>query len=162
MSTRDPQRRPLDALILRLVEPLIRWTRNYPASVVSQAADGTLDVQVDPPSGLSASKPVGITQVAIMGLPGVTVKVRPGAMVLLGFQDGDRSRPIATLFAPDSLSEIKVTAALKVTVDAPAIDLGDAFGAVLREGDTVSIPGPGGGAAGPVTLSGPLRSKVKA
>ena len=158
----DPARRGLSALILAVVEPLVRWIRSYPASVVSQASDGTLDVRVDPPSALSASKPVGFTGISVVGLPGVSVKVRPGALVLLGFADGDRARPYAALFDPSSLEELKVTAAVKVVVDAPQIDLGDAFGAVLREGDTVSIPGPGGGAAGPVSVTGPLRSKVKA
>jgi hypothetical protein len=158
----DPARRGLSAFVFSIVEPLVRWTRSYPASVVTQRSDGTVDVRVDPPSGLSASKPVGITEVPIAGLPGVEVKVRPGALVLLGFSDGDRSRPYVALFDPSSLQELRVTAAVKVTVDAPQIDLGDAFGAVLREGDTVTIPGPSGGAAGPVTISGPLRSRVKA
>lgn len=160
--SRDPARRAIDAMILSVVEPLVRWTRQYPASVVSQRADGTLDVRVDPPSGLSRTKEIGFTEVPIRGLPGVEVKVRPGATVLLGFKDADRSSPYVALFDPGSLQELKVTAAVKVTVDAPQIDLGDAFGAVLREGDTVTIPGPSGGAAGPITISGPLRSRVKA
>lgn len=160
--SRDPARRALDAIILAIVEPLVRWARSYPASVVSQGSDGTVDVRVDPPSGLSSKQPIGFTEVRVRGLPGVEVKVRPGATVLLAFDDGDRTRPYASLFDPSSLLELKVTAATKVTVDAPSVELCDALGAVLREGDVVSIPGPGGGAAGAVTITGPLRSRVKA
>ena len=158
----DPARRAFSAMILSFVEPLVMWTRVYPASVVSQRSDGTLDLRVDPPSKLSPTKAVGVTEVPIRGLPGVSVKVRPGAIVLLAYEDADPSRPIATLFTQDSLLELKVTATVKVTVDAPEIDLGDALANVIREGDSVTIAGPGGGAAGPVSITGPLRSKVKA
>lgn len=64
-----------------------------PARVVSQNADGSLELVADSTT-IAAPPRVRLRT----GLPGeVTVKLAPGAEVLLGFEGGDRRRPFAAL-----------------------------------------------------------------
>jgi len=74
----------------------------YPSRVVVQNADGTLDVLPDDPRIPSKAA------VPIRSLPGVTLKVTPGARVLLGFEDGDPKKPIATLWEGQGLISMSV------------------------------------------------------
>ena len=52
------------------------------------------------------------------GLPGVEVTVQKGAIVLLGFRDGDPASPFAMLWNAESLTDLKLTAGGKVTIEA--------------------------------------------
>jgi hypothetical protein len=68
----------------------------YPCKVVTQRADGTLDLQPE-----DARLP-SMSQVPIrLGIPGVAVKVLAGSRVLLGFEGGDQRRPVASLWQFD-------------------------------------------------------------
>lgn len=87
---------PLDAL-RRLVDGWVSTRLDrlalYPARVVSQAADGTLDLVPDDP------RVPPCTGVPIrMGLPGASATVPAGGRVLLGYEAGDPSKPCATLW----------------------------------------------------------------
>lgn len=84
----------------------------YQAEVMSQ--DGqTLEVRP-----LDARFP-DMDEVPIWhGLPGVEVTVQKGAIVLIGFRDGDPTRPFAMLWQSESLTDVKLTASGKVEVSA--------------------------------------------
>jgi hypothetical protein len=124
-----------------------RYHKLYPCTVEAQAADGTLDLTPDDES----VRGTGTQSVQIRhGLPGVTVKVKKGARLLLGFEAGNPERPFASLWEPGAIEEI-------------SIDGGDK--PVAREGDAVtcfwppSVPVTGtlGGVpfAGTMTITSP-------
>lgn len=75
----------------------------YPARVVSQNADGTLELQPD----LSKIPPLSKVPIRT-GIPGVTVKLSAGARVLLGFENGDPKRYYAGLWDTATLVELVV------------------------------------------------------
>lgn len=52
------------------------------------------------------------------GLPGVEVKIEKGAIVLVGFRDGNPTRPFAMLWQSETLTDVKLTASGKVEVSA--------------------------------------------
>jgi hypothetical protein len=97
--------------------------------------------------------------------PGYSPTYKLGSLVVVGFVQGDPSRPFIAWGPEDGSSTPPA-----VTIDADAIKLGAALGTVVREGDTVSIA-PGNG-SGPVTgivsitlglgTPTPEKSKVKA
>ncbi len=147
-------------LLERFLGPLrrrIQYSCLHPARVAGQNADGTLQVVPDD----AELKGSGLDRVPIRsGLPGSRVTVQSGARVRLGFDGGNPSKPFAALWdeglvgATDLVTEIK---------------LGKGLGAVLREGDTISItPGNGAGVvAGVVTVTlglgaPPEKSRLKA
>lgn len=123
------------ALVQQIVAPLDLYAR-YPAQVVGQNADGSLEL-----------KPLhkrlgGLSRVPIRyGVPGVRAKVRQGSLVLVGFEAGDERYPFATDFASDAIDELTITASAKVIVKAPQIFLGDEEGAqpLARVGDLVEV-----------------------
>ncbi len=95
--------------------PFDRYAQ-YFCKVVSQNSDGTLELKPDSP------KLSGFSKVPIkLGIPGVKVKVKPGARVALGWDGADPSKPIATVWDAEALDEITITAKTKVTIDAPMI-----------------------------------------
>lgn len=108
------------------LERLIRWvTRDslflgqYSALVVTQAADGTVDLLPDDPR-LRAQ---GLQSVPIRhGLPGCAVKVPPGERLLLAFDGGDPRLPYAALWHEGQVLEIQlgglIPVALSTLVDA--------------------------------------------
>jgi hypothetical protein len=80
----------------------------------------------------------GLAKVPIRhGLPGVTVKVKQGARLLLGFEAGDPRRPYASLWEPGAIEEI-------------SIDGGDQ--PIARAGDPVTVFWP---PSVPVVLTSP-------
>lgn len=103
-----------DALI-RFIETAmsrVDYFALYPAKVISQNGDGSLELRPD-----STKLPQDLSKVPIrLGLPGVEVKVAAGARVLLGFENGNPNSPVATLWEKHSLNEIIITAATKVTI----------------------------------------------
>lgn len=75
----------------------------YPAKVVSQNADKTLELIPDD------TRFKGIKSVPIrLGLPGCSVDVAGGSRVLLGFEAGDPSRPVATLWQQSVVTELRI------------------------------------------------------
>ncbi len=144
-ASHDPERNPLEAILLALIEPLVRYTRSYRASVAAQNADGTLDLLLEDRESPIAD-PSGVP---IRGLPGVTVKVKQGTLVLLEFEHRGGSitkwsqpTPIATLFGADGLEEIKITASTRIVIDAPEVDLTPtASRGVAGEGDYGTFTG---------------------
>jgi hypothetical protein len=124
----------LGALIHRWVAPLIRYRASYPARVIAQHEDLSLDVQPDDPTM------PGLCAIPMRGLPGVRVEVTPGARVLVSFENGDRRLPVATLFEVSGLKSLTIEAAVSVTVNAPSVALGGPGGApVARLGDAVQV-----------------------
>lgn len=92
-----PSGRFVDALA-RLVAALTRrvdYLGTFPARVVQQHADGTLDLRPDDESRLASCTRVPLRH----GLPGVTaVSVAAGTRVRLAFDAGDPARPYAALW----------------------------------------------------------------
>jgi hypothetical protein len=107
---------------IRWVMRDVTYHKLYPSQVQRQDASGLLDLLPDDES----IRGTGTSGVQIRhGLPGCTVKVRPGARVLLGFENGDPRRPYAALWEEG---------------DIISVSLG--FGGsrpVARIGDTVSV-----------------------
>jgi hypothetical protein len=68
----------------------------YSAKVVLQNADGTLELQPDDERVPGASK-VPFRY----GVPGVRAKIKPGARVLLGWENGNPASPYAQTFQQD-------------------------------------------------------------
>lgn len=111
---------------IRAVFPRIDYLARYPAAVVTQNADLTLELKPDddrfPP----------LSKVAIrLGLPGATVKVANGARVLLAFASGDPQQPIAELWESGSVTELDLNGTL--------IKLNGGTATVARTGDSITI-----------------------
>jgi hypothetical protein len=126
MSDFDRIKRGLTRIVQAMLAPT-DYHAAWPAKVVSQSAQGLLELVPDDPRLKS------INNVPIRyGVPGVTATVRPGARVMLQFEQGDPSRPIATVWESASL--------ISVTVKADKVYIGDDTGDVrpiARTGDTV-------------------------
>jgi hypothetical protein len=75
----------------------------YPATVVAQRADGTLDLQ---PDGARVPPCAGVP--IRHGLPGITVTVPAGGRVLLGYAGGNPDLPYASLWESGSVTTITV------------------------------------------------------
>jgi hypothetical protein len=109
----------------------------YPAEVRAQNEDKTLELRPD-----SAKLP-GFSRVAIRhGLPGVTVTVKQGARVLLGFEGGNPEKPYAALWTADSLDTLTVEAETKILLKAPSVIAAQTEGnsrRVARMGDLVKM-----------------------
>lgn len=89
-STTEDRAKAALAALVRHYAPL-DGVRLYRARVVSQAADGTLDVRLD-----SATMPT-LSRVPLRIGPGLVARVPAGARCLVAFEDGDRSKPVAIL-----------------------------------------------------------------
>lgn len=99
--------------LLAAVERLLgRLTRRvdylglYPARVVAQRPDGTLDLVPDSPR-VAPCQGVPIRY----GLPGVRATVPTGARVLLGYEAGDPARPVATFWELGTVTRLRVNGA---------------------------------------------------
>ncbi len=111
-----------------MFERLVRWVvrdafylGQFTCQVISQAADGTLDLQPDD----TRLRAQGLQSVPIRhGLPGVQVEVAAGERVLLGFDGGDPRKPYAALWHEGSMKKLTVTAATAVVVNAPTVEIG--------------------------------------
>jgi hypothetical protein len=141
----------------------VDFSRFYPARVILQNADGTLQlVPVVPPGeklGLT-----GLDRVPIrLGVPG-TVLVPPGTTCRVGFDAGDPSRPFATAFDDGSLTLLSLGAgsdfvalATLVSSQLSAIVTGFNTHTHVESGGTTAVPVPQLSAPGPVAAT-----KVKA
>ena len=108
------------AVIVETVMRRVDYHALYVARVVTQHGDGTIDVVPD------TDKIPPMTEVPIRyGLPGISAKVKPGARVLIGFEGGEASRPIATVWESAAIEELRITSDKAVIVVAPDVQLGD-------------------------------------
>lgn len=100
----------------RLVRYLKRDTlfqSTYTAEVVSQAADGTLDLLPDD----DRLRAQGLQAVPIRhGLPGVEVEVPAGERVLLAFDGGDPAKPYASLWHEGQVTAVRIGGAVAVAL----------------------------------------------
>lgn len=86
-------------IVENLVGRRLDYTQLYPAVVVKQNSDGTLQLLADSPT----VRGTGHNNVRIRhGLPGVSVEVSAGARVRLGFENGQPSQPYAGLWDTDA------------------------------------------------------------
>jgi hypothetical protein len=92
------------------LQKVIRWVMRdtlylgrFASTVQQQNGDDTVDILPDD----ERVRGNGTQNVKILhGLPGVTVRVRQGARVELGFENGDPARPFVALWEPGSLESI--------------------------------------------------------
>lgn len=92
-------RRLVEAFVGRRLDHLAL----YPAVVVQQRSDGTLDLSPEDPR-VPSCQGVPIR----LGIPGVTVTVPSGGRVLLGYAAGDPSRPYASLWESGTVTRITI------------------------------------------------------
>lgn len=144
----------LEAFVRRLIAAHV-YHPPYTARIVAQAGDGTLEVQPDD------ERLPSLTGVPLRTfVPGVELRVKPGGHVLIQFENGDPSRPVATVFDGGAVEELKITATKKIIIDAPECDLVSAGGQdIARLGDMVAVTIPigmvtqgSGSASAPNTL----------
>lgn len=128
------------ALLFGLVERALERTdyhAQYVARVVSQNSDGLLSVVPD------NDKMPPMTEVPIRyGVPGISAKVESGARVLIGFEGGDRRRPIATVWESAALMELRIVSTTKIVVESPDVSISDGVSSaapVARVGDPIDI-----------------------
>lgn len=133
MNDVDRMKRGLLEIVTRLLAPT-RWHAPYLAKIVSQNADGTLEVTPTDPSL------PGLSRVPIrLGIPGASVSVKGGSYVIVEFDGGDSRQPYASVYDSSTLDSITITASTSVTVNAPIVNLGDEDGQpVARLGDLVT------------------------
>lgn len=100
----DPANRLLAALevVVRRVTRRMDYHALYPARVVAQDGDGPLDLQPDDPR-VPAPRAV-----PYRSLPGVRFRVPAGTRVLLGYEGGDPSKPVAQLWELGEVTSISV------------------------------------------------------
>lgn len=140
-------------LVERLVLPRLDPLAFYPATVVSQGDDGTVDLKPD-----SRRFGVGLAMVPIRhGLPGVSVRVRPGARVFLAFEGGDAARPYCALWEAGGLESITIEASVELWLRAPSVVAASVKGNAkppARRGDLVKVTGVCGPPGSPLELVG--------
>lgn len=144
------------SLVERLVLPRLDPLALYPARVVSQQDDGTVDVKPD-----DGRFGPGLSRVPVRhGLPGVSVRVRQGARVLVGFDEGEIDKPFAALWEPGGLEQLTIEASVKVIVKAPQVFLGDETDArpIARAGDLIEVYLPAVPPLPPLPLQGFISS----
>jgi hypothetical protein len=88
--------------IIRRVMRRVDFCALYPARVLSQNADGTLELAPE-----SESLPP-MSAVPYRTLPGVALTVPAGSRVLLGFEDADPARPMALLWELGTVTRLAV------------------------------------------------------
>ncbi len=107
----DPIRTALAAFVGRVMRR-VDYHALYPARVVSQSGDDSLDVQPDD-ARMPPLQRVPIRTFA----PEISIKVQLGARVLVGFEAGDPKRPYAALWQSGAL----ISVALAGSSDAAAL-----------------------------------------
>jgi hypothetical protein len=118
-TTEDRARAALAALVRHYAPS--ETLKLYRARVVTQHADGTLDLRLD-----AASMPT-VSRVPLRIGPGLVARVPAGARCLVAFEDGDRAKPVAILGegATTDLTRIEVRGGTaKVGRVGDAVDVG--------------------------------------
>lgn len=147
VGAQDRPRQQLENTIESVVGRRLNLSNWYAARVVSQATDGSVDLLPDD----DRMRGAGISRVPLRhGLPGCTVKVKPGARVTLFFENNDAKQPAAGLW-PDgsSVLQIEISADLMVKLTAPTVQVTGnlvvtgSINAAAISGDAVSAGGIG-------------------
>lgn len=134
----DRMKGALVALVDHLVLRRTRYLGAHWGTVVTTDAAGRVEVRLDDTS----YPPVTAVQLRA-GLPGCELKVADGCRVLVSWEGGDPRRPIARAWDEAGLKEVRVSASVKATVNAPQVILDEATGRqVARLGDIVAVGGP--------------------
>lgn len=156
----DRLKSAIEGIVKRLVASYA-YHAPYTAKIISQGADGTLEVQPDD------SRLPSLTGIPLRTfVPNVEIKVKAGGNVLIQFENGDPSRPFASLFDAGSLEELKLSASTKIVIDAAEVDLVSAGGLPLaRQGDMVASGGTTPAACivtfiDPAPVASPVMTKV--
>lgn len=168
---------PFDDLFAALVQRLqLHVLPPVEATVVSQGADGRLDLEIDEALGLGKG-PQGV-DFALQGV--AAVKIAPGSRVLLEFLaapagDSEPRRPIVRSIISGTILEATITAQQRLVLDGTAqvdlsaatvnvgptagsVNLGAAKALVATQGAPVQVAVP----AGTGTVTGAIQTQVKA
>jgi hypothetical protein len=100
----------------------VRGARLYPATVVSQAGDGTLELMIDH----ADFRGTGLAGVPLWtGCDGLTVELEGGDRVLVGFLEGSQAQPFAMLSPTGGTAKkVKLKAGTEIVIEGPTIKLG--------------------------------------
>jgi hypothetical protein len=127
----DPVRVALTKIVRQMTRT-IDFLAAYPARVVKQNDDGTLELK------LKSERMPAMSKIPIRyGIPGIRAKVKPGGFVNVEFEHGDPSMPCATVWDRESVSELTVKAD-KVIIDAADVDVQKGR-PLARVGDMVQV-----------------------
>lgn len=91
---------PFERLVNRILRRVDYYAK-YPARVIGQAVNGTLELRPDDPR-----IPMDVQIPIRLGIPGVKVKVPAGARCAIEYENGDPKKPVATSWEPDAIDEI--------------------------------------------------------
>lgn len=141
----------LERLLGRLTRR-VDYTALWPARVVAQRGDGTLDLVPDSP------RVAPCQGVPYRTLRGLSVEVSAGARVLLGYEGGEPSRPYALAWEIGSATAVRVNGG-----STRAAREGDSVSVTLPIGALIPPASPGGPLpAAPLTLTGTITSGTTA
>jgi len=162
----DQATKGVTEFVQSLVENGLSLARWYPAKVLSQAANGTLEVLIDS----EELRGTGMRGIPIRhGLPGVSVQVTPGAKVAVLFEDGDASKPAAALWPTNAACvqiDINPSTLMNLCGGVDFVALAAKVDAVFTSRQTYNNahvhPVPMGGSTGPPTVPMPAASSVAA
>lgn len=148
------------AAIVRSVLPRAQYLGYFPATVLRDNGDMTLDLEPDDPA-----LPQMVKVPLRTGIPGLKCEVQASSRVLVAFEGGgDLAKPAAHLWETSSLKTLTIEASSEVTVKGPKIvvDGGEVVLAggtkgVVLDGDAVTVtttcPAGAGTGTGTVTSS---------
>ena len=141
----------LERLLGRLTRR-VDYTALWPARVVAQRGDGTLDLVPDSP------RVAPCQGVPYRTLRGLSVEVSAGARVLLGYEGGEPSRPYALAWEIGDATSVRVNGGTRSAArDGDSVSVTIPAGAVLVSSPGGPIPSPA-----PITLSGTITSGTTA
>lgn len=131
----DAEGDPIRVALTKIVRQMTRtidFLAAYPARVVKQNGDGSLELKP------KSEKMPGMSRIPIRyGVPGVRAKVKAGSFVNVEFEHGDPSAPVATVWDRESVSELTVKAD-RVVVDATDVEVQKGR-PLARVGDLVQV-----------------------
>jgi hypothetical protein len=139
----------IEAILLRLVTPLVRFRTVYTGRVVAQRGDGSLDVRLD------TDLVPGMTKIPPRyGVPDASAKVRTGARCLVGFANGNVKTPVVLAWEGGQFDELDLgtTSPIKVAREGDAVQSGTAA-IVFNSGLFVSVIADGPGAAAAIAAA---------
>lgn len=154
----------INTIFRALVERFTHYTRFYKLTVceVVRQSEDLLSVDLRPET--SDIAPMADVPIRL-GVPGIKAKIAIGQSMLLGFENGDPRRPFAIAHGSKTVcEELVLDASVRVSVDAPSVELSKESSPVARLGDSISLIVMIGSVPTPCvgTIVGVSQSKVKA
>lgn len=146
----DPVREALTKIVRQMTRT-IDFLAMYPATVVSQSGDGSLELK------LASDRMPSMSRVPIRyGVPGIRAEVRTGSAVAVEFERGSPAAPVATVWDSESVKALTVKAD-KVIIDAPDVESQKGGRPLARVGDPVQVicTAPGTPAVGQIMAGNP-------